>query len=198
MDLWRQKTRLGGFTLIELLAVVAIVALLVGLTAPNLGAMRARWLRNQAQQVASSIELARQRAMMTGVPHRLLLDLREGAYRLEWLRAEEAEDEPAPARPEYDLRGMTPLPLAAPPKRERIYRPVPGNRGNFHYLADEIHFAGLETSAGWFDRGEIGVRFDEDGTADYTEIVLENDRGERMSLEIRPIADAVRILDDPV
>jgi len=184
----------GGFTLIELLAVVAILALLVGLTAPNLGAVRARWLRNQSQQIASYVELARQRAVMTGVPHRVLLDLGEGAYRLEWLREEE-EEEITPARPEYDVRGMTPLPLSAPVARERSYRPVPGNRGNFHYLSDEIHFAGLETAEGWFERGEIGVRFDEDGTADHTEIVLENERGERMWLEIRPIADAVRILD---
>jgi len=184
----------AGFTLIELLAVVAIVALLAALTAPNLSAVRDRWLRNQSRQVAAYVELARQRAVMTGVPHRLLLDIGEGAYRLEWLTTtEEDEEEVFPVV--YDVRGLTPLPMSAPSTKERSYEPVPGNTGNFHYLADEIYFAGLETSAGWFDRGEVEVRFDEDGTADHSEIVLENDRGERMWLEIRPIADAVRVFD---
>ena len=180
----------------EMLAVVAIIALLVGVTAPNLGAMRERWLRNQSRQVASYVELARQRAVMTGVPHRVLLDFEEGAYRLEWKTHDEKDDSTAPARPHYDVRGATRLSLSPPPARELSFNPVPGNMGSFHYLADEIYFAGLETPEGWIDRGEFGVVFDADGTADHNEIVLENERGERMWLEIRPIADAVRIFDD--
>ena len=191
-----RSSRRSGFTLIEMLAVVAIIALLVAVTAPNMGAVRERWLRNQSRQVASYVELARQRAVMTGVPHRVLLDLEGGAYRLEWKGFDEEDDRAAPARPDYELRGTTRLSLSPPPAREFSFRPVPGNMGIFHYLADEIDFAGLETPQGWVDRGELGVVFDEDGTADHTEIVLENQRGERMWLEIRPIADAVRIFDD--
>ena len=59
------SSRRSGFTLIEMLAVVAIIALLVSVTAPNLGAVRERWLRNQSRQIASYVELARQRAVMT-------------------------------------------------------------------------------------------------------------------------------------
>ncbi len=195
MNLPKRGAQGAGFTLIELLAVVAILALLVGVTAPNLGAVRARWLHNQSKQLAAFVELARQRAMMTGIPHRVLRDLTEGAYRLEWLRGEEQEDDIATGPPVYDLRGSTPLPLSAPPSRELSYGPIPGNRGHFHFLSSEIHFAGLETAEGWLDRGEVAVRFDEDGTSEHSEIVLENERGERTWLEIRPIADAVRILD---
>lgn len=190
------SSRRSGFTLIEMLAVVAIIALLVSVTAPNLGAVRERWLRNQTRQVASYVELARQRAVMTGVPHRVLLNLEEGSYRLEWKTHDEEDDGRVPARPGYEPRDVTRLSLSPPPAREVSFRPVPGNMGIFHYLADEIDFAGLETPQGWVDRGEFGVVFDEDGTADHNEIMLENQRGERMWLEIRPIADAVRIFDD--
>ena len=85
----RQARRGGaGFTLIEMLAVVAIFALVASFVMPNIGALRDRKLRAQAQQIAAHLELGRQRAVMTGVPHRLLLDLDEAAYRLEWFASE--------------------------------------------------------------------------------------------------------------
>ncbi|MGH7337798.1 MAG: pilus assembly FimT family protein, partial [Myxococcota bacterium] len=72
-----------GFTLIEILAVVAILALVAAFIVPNMGGLRRRALRNEAQQIASQLELARQRAIVTGVPHRLWLELDEAEYRLE-------------------------------------------------------------------------------------------------------------------
>ena len=193
----RQARRGGaGFTLIEMLAVVAIFALVASFVMPNIGALRDRKLRAQAQQIAAHLELGRQRAVMTGVPHRLLLDLDEAAYRLEWFASEaEATGTPEPPAPELDLRGDTPLPLAAPLHAERSFRPLPGRFGDLRYLADGLFFAGGEAPEGWIARGEVGVTFDHDGTASYTEIHIDDEGGRRVALDVRPLADAVVVRD---
>ena len=80
----RSPRRRAGFTLIEMMAVVAIFALLAGFVAPNLGLLSSRRLQQQAEQISAQLELARQRAIVTGIPHRLAIDLEGGSYWLEW------------------------------------------------------------------------------------------------------------------
>ena len=74
----RAKPRAHGFSIIEIMAVVLIIGLLMTLVLPNLGSRRAAGLRDQARVVAGYLELARQRAIVTGKPHRLFLALEEG------------------------------------------------------------------------------------------------------------------------
>lgn len=186
----------AAFTLLELLAIVAIFALMTTFVLPNVGAVRDRALRNQAQRLAAQLEFARQRAVVTGVPHRLLIDLEGAAYRLEWL--EEGGDSPPPKPndpPEYDVRGATPLPLAAPRAARAEYRPVPGRFGDFQYLDSELGFVGIETPEGWIERGDSFIAFDRDGTASYTEIFIDDPSGRQIALDVMPLADAVRIRD---
>ncbi len=189
--------RRAGFTLIEILAVVAILALTAAFVVPNLGAMRSRSLQQQGRKIAALCELARQRAIVTGIPHRLLIDLEDGAYRMEWLvtEAEASGEEERYEKPVYDLRGSAPLPLAAPRAVERSFRPLPGSLGGFEYLEDELYFAGLETPEGWIERGESWVGFERDGTATPTAIVIDDDSGRSIALDVLPLADAVRIRD---
>src|SRR5262245_41978407 len=78
----RAKPSRRGFTLIEILAVVAILALVAAFVAPNFGGMRLRALRAEAKQLSGQLELARQRAIVTGVPHRLWFELDQAEYRL--------------------------------------------------------------------------------------------------------------------
>src|SRR6267142_4827808 len=118
-----------GFTLIEILAVVAILALVAAFVVPNLGGFRRRALHNEARQLASQLELARQRAIVTGVPHRVWLELDQAEYRLEWLAADPEEVALIDARPELDVSGNSPITLAAPRARELEFRPIPGNFG---------------------------------------------------------------------
>ena len=191
-----RRSSAAAFTLLELLAVVAIFALMTTFVLPNVGAVRDRALRNQAQRLAGQLELARQRAVVTGAPHRMLIDLEGGAYRLEWL---EAGSEPPPPKPrdepEYDVRGATPLPLAAPQASRAEYRPVPGRFGEFQYLDPELGFVGIETPEGWIEQGDSFIAFDRDGTASYTEIFIDDPSGRQIALDVMPLADAVRIRD---
>ena len=58
--------------------------------------------------------------------------------------------------------------------------------------------AGLETPEGWIERGAVEIVFDSDGTTVRSAIVLENEAGRRIALDVYPLADAVRIRDEPV
>ena len=184
-----------GFTLIEILAVVAILALVAAFVAPNLGGMRLRALSAEATQLAGQLELARQRAIVTGVPHRLWLELDEAEYRLEWL-AVDPEAVPVDTRGEVDLRGNQPLSLAAPRANGLDYRPIPNNFGNLQVFTEPFYVATVETPAGVVDGGEVSVAFARDGSADQTEIVLEDGTGNRVAIVIEPLDERVRIRND--
>ena len=194
-----ESTRIGGFTLIEILAVVAILALVAAFVVPNLAGFRMRALRGEATQLAAHLELARQRAIMTGIPHRVWLELDQSEYRLEWLaqdpeQAERVED--APPEKELDLNGNTPLDLAAPPAPLLDYQPIPGNFGRLQVVADPFYFEAVQTPEGRIERGEVTVGFARDGTADQTEIYLQDAQGDQIALDVQPLDDRVRIRRD--
>lgn len=178
------------------MAAVAIFALLAGLIAPRVGSITSRELLQRAELIAGRLELARQRAVVTGIPHRLFVDLETGSYRLEW-RVTEAEAlglEPEPPAP-LDLRGESPIPMSPPTGEERSYRPLPGTMGRFENLGSSVAFEGFETPEGWVDRGEASIEFERDGTASYTELHLVDESGRSLVLAVLPLADAVRISD---
>ncbi len=189
--------RRSGFTLIEILAVIAIFALLAGLIMPNIGTLSARTLRQRADSIAAHLELARQRSVLTGIPHRLLIDLDQSAYRLEWYvteveaGGETTEDEPEP----LDLRGQSPIQMAAPRGEGRAYRPLPGLVGRFERLEDSLVFGGIETPGGWIDHGRVFISCARDGTASYTALYLDDESGRSVVLDILPLADVVRVSD---
>lgn len=191
-----QRQTGAAFTLIELLAIVAILALMTTFVLPNIGALRDRSLRDQAQRLGGQLELARQRAVVTGVPHRVLIDLDGATFRVEWLAGGAVTETPQPSAPvEYDVRGSTPLPLAAPPATRSEYQPIPGLLGDTQVLESDLRFAGIETPEGWIEGGESFIGFDRDGTATYTEILIEDESGRQIALDVLPLADAVRIRD---
>jgi len=85
----RTARKRRGFTLIEILAVVLIIGLAMSFLLPNLDATRSSRLRQRASDIASRIELARERSIVTGVPHRVLIDLGAGGYRVDWFVTED-------------------------------------------------------------------------------------------------------------
>ncbi|MGH0032055.1 MAG: pilus assembly FimT family protein [Myxococcota bacterium] len=188
--------RRGAFTLIEILAVVTILALVATFVAPNVGALRERRLRAEAQNLVAQLELARQRTVVTGVPHRVLFDLEDAGYRLEWLGEASSHIPPPLDLEALDVRGGTPLPLAAPERAPVEFQPIPGMLGRFVWLAEPVFFAGLETPEGWIERGDGFIQFARDGTAPHTEIVIEDDTGRQVVLAVLPLDDAVRWVDE--
>jgi type II secretion system protein H len=196
----RARSSGPGFTLIEILAVLAIIGLMAAFVLPNMGGLRRRALRNEAQQIASHLELARQRAIVTGVPHRLWLELEQAEYRLEWLASDAAETEgdevAAEAEASLDLAGNTPLSLAAPPAPELAYQPIPGHLGELQVVAEPFYFEAVDTPQGRITRGAVSVEFARDGSADYTEIYLQDAAGDHIELDVYPLDERVRIRND--
>jgi type II secretion system protein H len=184
-----------GFTLIEVLAVVAILALVAVLVVPNLGALRTRRLKASAERLAAEIELARQRAVATGVPHRIHFDLDAARYRIEWLGEQHATAAPVAAAMEYDVGGSSELPLAAPASAIAEFAPVADSFGNLREFEDGVFVASIETAEGAVQHGEAQLVFDRDGSADYSEIVLQEESGETQRLAVLPLDDAVRYVD---
>jgi prepilin-type N-terminal cleavage/methylation domain-containing protein len=193
------RARDAAFTLLEILSVVAIFALMAGLALPNFSGMHARNTKHQARRIVAQIELARQRAIVTGIPHRFFIDVDGAAYRIEWLATEnpadgeEAASETADLADALDTDGESSIDLTAPRAEERAYRPLPGTLGRFTPLEASIEFAGVETTGGWVDEGETFIRFERDGSADATTIVIEHESGLSVTLEVLPLADTVHV-----
>ena len=184
----------AGFTLIELLSVIAIFALLAGIAIPNLGIRTSRMLDDESRRLAATLEFARQRAVMTGVPHRLVLDLESQAYWAEWYvsEAEQFGDVAAGAETLAPVLAQGQVAMSPPSAVERGFRPLPGTFGDLNLLPAEVLLASVETGEGLFERGEILVAFAPDGTTDPAILELSLDSGEAVFLHLLPLADTVR------
>ena len=191
------ERRSAAFTLLEILAVVLMFALLTLFVAPNLGAMRDKALRSQADAISAKLELARQRAIATGTLHRLNFDLVEHSYRLEWLGDPSEAEGPDSAQDQSAFDARVPLSLEPPRKGKRKFVAIPHRKlGRPAYLPDHLVFGGVETAGGFTDRGEVGVTFEADGSAEFTRIHLDDEAGRTLVIEVLPLADTVRIVDD--
>jgi type II secretory pathway pseudopilin PulG len=175
--------------------VILIIGLVASLVLPGLGFTTAQALDDSARALATDLEFARQRSVMTGIPHRVLLDLDAGGWRVEWEVAEpEPEDEPEPpAAPGLRSRGG--LDLRPPRQSDLAFRALPAGTGRAFLLEDEIAFGGVATAEGVAEEGLVGVGFEPDGTAEPSEIVLRDPSGFGVVLEVRALADAIVIRD---
>jgi len=176
-------------------AVVAIFALMTALVVPRIGMFRSRALREQGAALAADLELARTRAQILGVPHRVLLDLDGRAWRMDWLVTEaEARGEVAPdtvATSSSDER----LDLTPPRGETPEYRPVPLSFGHVTAFASDVATARVETSAGPLTRGAVPIAFERDGSAEPLIVVLADDAGHAVELEIEALEEEVQVRD---
>ncbi|MBY0400156.1 GspH/FimT family pseudopilin [Myxococcota bacterium] len=208
-----------GFTLIEMMAVITLVGMIFALGLPRLGSTRWRELGDAAESIAASLEFARQRAVMTGVPHRVLIDLENGDWRVEWLVSESEA-----AAGELDAGGAgggsllagalagalasdaddsrepdprAPIDLHPPAKDGLDYYPIPNRLGRVTSLDDddELYFVGLEGNSGWVEGGEVQIVFDADGTTDFVLLEIADAEDRHMTLEIEPLLDRIRRRD---
>ncbi len=199
--------RRRGFTLIEVMAVVVIIGLVMGLVVPNLTASRGAELELSARDVAAGLELARERAIVTGAAHRAFLDLEVGSVRIDWHVSEERAfahldegETPGPLTSEVEAAQESAssgqISLSPPAREERDYYPVPNRFGGDDWLPENIFFEGVNTPDGWIDQGSVQIVFQSDGSTDYCEIFLTDIFENRVILEILPLLDVVRVRRD--
>jgi prepilin-type N-terminal cleavage/methylation domain-containing protein len=180
-----------AFTLVELLAVLVIIALVLGITLPNLSLRSDRVMLGSAEDLAARLSFARQRAVATGSPHRVVVDLDTSAWWIE-VPPEQAsefavEPPPAPGAP-LEVR------LTAPLDAGRQFAPLAGPFGRPRQLPADVFFASVETlAAGPVAAGQVGIVFEEDGTADPALFLLQNEEGIVVSVRIARLADEVEI-----
>jgi prepilin-type N-terminal cleavage/methylation domain-containing protein len=186
----------AGFTLIELLAVVALFALVAALVLPTFDVGSGRAVRREAERLGDAVEFARQRAIMTGRPHLVVLDFEGERHWVEWAPPpSELVDVPvAPAA------GRPALELVPPPAASGAleFVPVPGALGRPHPLEDEVVLAEVALAGGALASGEVTLLLGPDGSADPAVIVLSDPEGRRaVHVEMQALADAVVIVDAP-
>jgi prepilin-type N-terminal cleavage/methylation domain-containing protein len=194
----------AGFTLIEILAVVLILGLLMSLMIPAIGAGGGRNLRKQGDRVAATLELARQRAVVTGKPHRVALDLGRGRFGVEWLVTEaRAFDEEIDEGPQDGVGdgvgegiGDGVIDLAPPLEDELAYYPIPNRFGAMEPLERGYFFEGVDTPEGWIETGEAFVSFDWDGSTDAAQIVISDPDNRTILLDVAPLLETVRIREE--
>ena len=177
-----------------MMAVVLIMGLLLALIAPNLRIGGASALRDEALEVARRLELARQLAVTSGRPHRLLVDLENGEYRIEaYVRLQKDEGATLGSPP----AGATSVVDLSPPNDQvSEYQPLGNRFGQSAWLDSDFFFEGLETSGGWFDQGLVAVVFDWDGTTSPAKLVVGDADGRAVALEVRPLLDRVSVRDE--
>lgn len=183
-----------GFTLLEMLAVLLLVGLMASLALPNLGALSEQALRDEARRLQAELERARERALVTGVRHRLVLDLELGEYWTEW----ESSSPQEPSPPDPAAQGGSRVAMQPPARARGSFEPLPDRSGRATALEGEIVFAGVELDGGFAERGVLQLPFESDGSTRGARIVLARPEGDTLTLEVLPLADAVRIVDEDV
>lgn len=194
----------AGFTLIELMAVVAIMLLIFGLGLPRLAGSPWAALDDEAERLAQTLRFARARAIMTGVPHRLLIDLEEGGYAVEWLISEEGAEDGGLAGLAAlladggagldDAREPEVLEFTPPRRGERDYYPIPHRRmGSFQWLDEAHYFVGIDGPGGWVESGDYAIVFGADGLTDAALLQLADAQDHQVTLELEPLRQHVRV-----
>lgn len=184
------RRRARAFTLIELLAVLLIMGLVLGIALPNLSLRSGRVVLSEAEKLASDLAFTRQRAVATGTPHRVVVDLDGAGW---WIEVWPEEASPF-AAPAAAPDGRAEIQLAAPPGAAGEPRPLPGPFGRPHLLPEGVSFESVETVAsGLAAGGQVEVVFEGDGTADPALFALVNESGDLVRLQISRLADEIRI-----
>jgi len=165
-----------GVTLIELIIVISVMAILSTLIVPQFtGSYRGALLGAAGREITAVAGLARSQAITTGRPHRVAFEPETGRYRLE------APD------PQGDRGGE--------------FAPTRGVPGSLGEIDKRIR---LEIRARDADRGAPqsapaarsrvdAVLFRPDGTAEGRDIVLRDEDGFALLIEVQPVTARVRI-----
>jgi type II secretory pathway pseudopilin PulG len=177
-----------------MLAVVMMFGLIAAMVLPNIDLGGSRAARGEAQDLAAAIEFARQRAVMTGRTHQVVIEVERGEHWIEWAAPPDPETEAAST--DTEVPGEKHLDLVPPPLETEEFVPIPGELGRVHTASDQVEIVGVELDGGLADKGRIELRITPDGAAEAASIVVANTDGSHaMRVEVEPLADAVRVVN---
>ncbi|MCP5067907.1 MAG: prepilin-type N-terminal cleavage/methylation domain-containing protein [bacterium] len=178
-----------AFTLIEMVAVVSLIALVAAIAIPNLGLRSGRATLNEAESLAALLTFGRQRAVMSGEPQRVIVDLDAQRYWLESLQVPTAEAGGSGT----GWAELRELPLVAPRAGEAAYLPAAGPAGRPYTPASGVWLTAIETAEGRIERGRVALPFAWDGSSEATDVWIGTDEADRVILHLPPLADRVGI-----
>ena len=182
----------AGFTLIEVMAVAAIIALIFGVALPNFDFGASRVVNKEALDLATAIEFARQRAVMTGRSHQVVIDVDLGEHWVEWDAPPDPDSQPGEAP---EASGERRLDLVPPALLVETFVSVPGAAGRVHTVSERVALLGVDVSGGFAEEGRVELRFDPDGASDWATILLSDAAGNGvLRIEIEPLADTVQVV----
>ncbi len=181
--------RRAGFTLIELMAVALLMALVAAIAIPNMGFRAAQQGLDEAESMAALFEFGRQRAVMTGRPQQVVIDLDQQRYWLEVHRRVDREGSTEPVRWSDEAE----LALTAPRRKEATFTRALGAAGRGYTPPKGVWIAAVDTAEGRVEAGTVTLPFAGDGSTEGTVIWVSVDGGHQLRLEIAPLADRIRI-----
>ena len=178
-----------------MLAVVAMFGLIAAMVMPNIDLGGSRMVRSEAQDLATAIDFARQRAVMTGRTHQIVIEIERGEHWVEWSAPPDpdgAETAAGEGAPEEERQ----LALVPPPLEVDAFVPIPGELGRVHRADDKTAILGVEVSGGLAEQGRVELRITPDGAAEPASILVgDADGGHALRIEVEPLADAVWVGD---
>ncbi len=177
-----------GFTLHELLVVLLLIVLVTGVFMTTVGGGFGVHLRNAGRTLSAELEYVGQRAVTTGQPQRIVIDLEHQVFRVEELPLPEPQAEAE--LPEH-AEGLD----LAPPLSQIEFQPVDGRIGEWHALDDasqvflrEVRLAGESKT-----EGAVAIAFSPDGASDPAEIWLRDDGGYDLRLRLIAFTGEIRV-----
>ncbi len=178
-----------------MLAVVAIFGLIAAMVLPNIDLGGSRIVRAEADDLAAAIEFARQRAVMTGRTHQVVIEIERGEHWVEWDAPQQPESEAA--RSEGAAPGERKLDFVPPTHLGGgEFVPIPGEIGRAHRADDKTAILSVELSGGLTDQGRVVLPITPDGTAESATILIgDANGGNALRIEVEPLADAVRVVN---
>lgn len=203
----------AAFTLIEIMAVVILLGIMAGIAIPALQTKTAYGLHTQADALIATLELARTRAAVTGRTQRVHLQLNRSEaekrnqdvadfYFIEWITPiadDESHDSTQKSDALMSVHTQKSDLQLTPPSHDTLeaeYQPIPGQFGRPQAFEREVFVETVEAPEGAYSQGSLYIYFYSDGSADPVQIVLGNDAGHRLRLEVQALADAIRVTEE--
>jgi general secretion pathway protein H len=183
-----------GFTLIELLVVVVVLVVVTAAVATGIGNIRGASVQTEAGKIAIAVRYLYNLSVLSGRPHRLVIDVDAGA----WWGEEQASSDPCESfllpgddEPGDDKEGDQPR-ASFQASGSRLLARTPLEKG--------IRFHGVMTSHQTqpSDKGQAYVYFFPNGTTENALIWVEGDEDDVMTVEVMALQGNARLHPDKV